>query len=221
MLRGKLTSLLFNFISELIGPFKYGFALCWTREIAKWLLVNLPFTATNWIWIYCGTHSRVFLYSWVFLIIFLGEGNRSNAQVNCKLRLCNVRNCILICVVYKVTWKIQTFATISFMCLCWTPPPPPPPSSSSSSSSSSSPPSSRSLWQIHNLLQIYFSKQCDLVLPLTISSTFDFPWGRTVAAYMLFLVFPSLLSFLKQSVLESSSYGICAKSSQPSSFYCM
>jgi hypothetical protein len=41
-----------------------------------------------------------------------------------------------------------------------------------------------------------FSTQCDLVLPVSISTILSFPQGHPVAAYVFFLVFPSLLSFL-------------------------
>jgi hypothetical protein len=43
-----------------------------------------------------------------------------------------------------------------------------------------------------------------LVLPLSICSIFLFPWGHPGAAYVFF-VFPSLLTFLQQHVLEGSS----------------
>jgi hypothetical protein len=46
-----------------------------------------------------------------------------------------------------------------------------------------------------------FSTECDLVLPVSISSIFSFPKVHPVAAYVFFLVFPLLLSFLL-SVLQ-------------------
>jgi hypothetical protein len=49
--------------------------------------------------------------------------------------------------------------------------------------------------QLHSLFQSEFSKECDLVLPLSISSTVCLPCGRPVAAYVFFLVFPSFISF--------------------------
>jgi hypothetical protein len=47
------------------------------------------------------------------------------------------------------------------------------------------------LRQVHSLFQSEFSTECDLV---PISSIPSFPQGHLVAAYILFLVFPSLLS---------------------------
>jgi membrane-associated phospholipid phosphatase len=59
--------------------------------------------------------------------------------------------------------------------------------------------------------------QCDLVLPLWISSFFSFPEGHPVAAYVSFVVFPSFISFprtfLQSPVLESSFYARCDQSS--------
>jgi Sec-independent protein secretion pathway component TatC len=49
--------------------------------------------------------------------------------------------------------------------------------------------------QVHSLFQSLFSTECDLVLPLSISSILLFPEGHPVAAYFFFLVFPSLISF--------------------------
>ena len=49
--------------------------------------------------------------------------------------------------------------------------------------------------QLHNPSQSQFSTQCDLALPLPISIILSFSEGRSVAAYIFFLVFPSLLSF--------------------------
>jgi len=46
--------------------------------------------------------------------------NMGEMHMKCKFRVLNVRNCIQICFVYKVTWKIQTCATLSFACLFWT-----------------------------------------------------------------------------------------------------
>jgi hypothetical protein len=49
---------------------------------------------------------------------------------------------------------------------------------------------------VHSLFQIEFSRQCDLVFPLSASSVFSF-LRHPVDAYVFFLVFPSLLSFLQ------------------------
>ena len=49
------------------------------------------------------------------------------------------------------------------------------------------------LRQVHSLFQSEFSTQRDLVLPLSISGTLNFCYGHPVAAYVFFLVFPSLL----------------------------
>ena len=51
------------------------------------------------------------------------------------------------------------------------------------------------LTTVHTLFQNEFSTECGLVLPLLISSIIFFPEGHLVAAYIFFLVFPSLLSF--------------------------
>ena len=52
------------------------------------------------------------------------------------------------------------------------------------------------LRQIHSLFQSKLSEQRDLALPLKISSILSFPQDSPVAAYVFFLVFPSLLSYL-------------------------
>jgi len=39
------------------------------------------------------------------------------------------------------------------------------------------------------------------VLPISIQSILSFPYGHPVAAYVFFLVFPSILSVLQQRVL--------------------
>ena len=51
------------------------------------------------------------------------------------------------------------------------------------------------LRQDRSLLQVEYSKKCDIVLPLLISSILSFPQGHPVAAHVFFLLFPSLLSF--------------------------
>ena len=48
------------------------------------------------------------------------------------------------------------------------------------------------LRHVHSLLQIEFSTERDLVLPLSASCIVSFPEGHVVAAYVI-LVFPSLL----------------------------
>jgi hypothetical protein len=54
--------------------------------------------------------------------------------------------------------------------------------------------------QDHRLSQSQFSTLCDLVLPISNSSTLSFPYGHAVSAYV-FLVSPSLISFLLSSIL--------------------
>jgi len=49
------------------------------------------------------------------------------------------------------------------------------------------------LRQVYSLFQSDFFAERDLVLPLSDSSVFSFPYGHLVAAYVVFL-FPSLLS---------------------------
>jgi hypothetical protein len=49
------------------------------------------------------------------------------------------------------------------------------------------------LRQVHGLFQSEFCTECDLVLPLSIYSVLSFPESHPVAAYIFFLVFPSLL----------------------------
>lgn len=51
------------------------------------------------------------------------------------------------------------------------------------------------LRQVRNLFQSEYSKKCDLVLPILISSILSFPQGHTVVAYVVFFLFPSLPSF--------------------------
>jgi hypothetical protein len=46
------------------------------------------------------------------------------------------------------------------------------------------------LRQVHNLFRSEFSKECNLMLPLSISITVPFPYSHPVAAYVFFLVFP-------------------------------
>jgi hypothetical protein len=53
------------------------------------------------------------------------------------------------------------------------------------------------LRQVNSLFQSEFSTECDLVLPLSISSVLSFPYGHIVAAYVVSLVFPPLLYFLQ------------------------
>jgi len=51
------------------------------------------------------------------------------------------------------------------------------------------------LQPVHDLFQGDFSTVRYLVLPLSVSSVLSFPYGHPVAAYVVFLFFPSLLSF--------------------------
>ena len=50
------------------------------------------------------------------------------------------------------------------------------------------------LRQVHSLCQTQFSTECGIVLLLPISRILSFPEGHPIAAYIFFLVFPSLLS---------------------------
>jgi hypothetical protein len=65
------------------------------------------------------------------------------------------------------------------------------------------------LWNSGFLFQSEFSTECVLVLTLSIYSTLSFPQGLPVAAYVIFVVFPSFLSFSlsfrQLGVLEVSS----------------
>jgi len=49
--------------------------------------------------------------------------------------------------------------------------------------------------QVHRLFQSEFSTECDLELPPSVFTIFLFPEGHPLTAYILFPVFPSLLSF--------------------------
>jgi len=51
------------------------------------------------------------------------------------------------------------------------------------------------LYEGYRLFQIEFSKECQIVLPLVISSIPSFPEYHPVALYLLFLVSSSLISF--------------------------
>jgi len=51
------------------------------------------------------------------------------------------------------------------------------------------------LRQVHSLFQNKVFRECDLLLSLSFSSNFSFNLVHPVAAYVLLLVFPSLLSF--------------------------
>ena len=68
--------------------------------------------------------------------------------------------------------------------------------------------SQSALRQTHSFLQGELCTECDLVLHLTVSGTHSLPQGHQVAAYVFFLVFPSLmvfvLSFLLQRVVDGS-----------------
>jgi hypothetical protein len=54
--------------------------------------------------------------------------------------------------------------------------------------------------QVHSLFQRVFSTERHLVLPLSVSSVLSFPYGHPVAAYVVFLFFPSLLSSIYPSI---------------------
>jgi hypothetical protein len=62
------------------------------------------------------------------------------------------------------------------------------------------------LRQVHSLSQSGFSTECDLVLSFSVSSNLSFPSCHTVAAYFLFFIIPSLLSFF-----HLSSNNVCYK----------
>jgi hypothetical protein len=53
-----------------------------------------------------------------------------------------------------------------------------------------------SYYRLHTPLQSDFSGDCDLVIPLSVSSILFLTYDHSVAAYVLFLVFPSHLSSL-------------------------
>jgi len=53
------------------------------------------------------------------------------------------------------------------------------------------------LRQQHSLFQSEFSKECDLLFPVSISSIVYLPYGHPVAAYVFFLIFPSFISFFQ------------------------
>jgi hypothetical protein len=53
-----------------------------------------------------------------------------------------------------------------------------------------------------------FRRECDLVLPLSVPNIISFTYGHPVVAYIIFLLFPSLLnlsiSFLQLRVSEAA-----------------
>jgi len=51
------------------------------------------------------------------------------------------------------------------------------------------------LQHAHNLIRSEFSTECDIVLPLSITSILAVRQGHPVAAYAFLIVFPSLMSF--------------------------
>jgi len=53
------------------------------------------------------------------------------------------------------------------------------------------------LRQVHSVFPSEFFTECDLVLPISIQSILSFSYCHPVAAYLFFLVFPSLLSVLQ------------------------
>ena len=70
------------------------------------------------------------------------------------------------------------------------------------------------LWQVYSFLQSKLFTEYDLVCHLSSSSIISFPQVHSVHAYVFFLVFPPLISFLHYCVLEGSSYTRCDQSSQ-------
>lgn len=54
------------------------------------------------------------------------------------------------------------------------------------------------LGHVHISFRSDFFTECKLVLPLSISSILSFPEGHPIAAYVFFLIFPSLLSSVNQ-----------------------
>jgi hypothetical protein len=62
------------------------------------------------------------------------------------------------------------------------------------------------LGQVHSLFRIAFYKQWDLAQPSSISTILSFPYVHPIAAYVFFLVFPSVLSFLL-SPFNNAVYG--------------
>jgi len=58
------------------------------------------------------------------------------------------------------------------------------------------------------LFRSEFYRQCDLVLPLRVPNIISFLYGHPVVAYIIFLVFPSLIhfpvSFLQLRVSEAA-----------------
>jgi hypothetical protein len=59
--------------------------------------------------------------------------------------------------------------------------------------------------RFHSIFQSEFSTECDLVLPVSISSILSFPQGHSVAAYVFFLVLSSLLSFPPSHIKQKHS----------------
>ena len=58
------------------------------------------------------------------------------------------------------------------------------------------------LRQVHSLIQSEFSRECDVVRPLSIYRTLLFPYGYSVAAYVFFLVFISYIpSYIFPSIM--------------------
>jgi hypothetical protein len=56
------------------------------------------------------------------------------------------------------------------------------------------------LRQGHRLFHSLFSTECDLVLSLSVSNILSFPQGHPAAAYIIFLVLPSVLSIPLSSI---------------------
>jgi len=53
-----------------------------------------------------------------------------------------------------------------------------------------------------------FSRESDLVLPITVHSILSFPQVSPVAAYVFFIVFPKILSFSDVSEKANSTQGV-------------
>jgi hypothetical protein len=68
---------------------------------------------------------------------------------------------------------------------------------------------SRVLRQFHSTFQKEFSTECNLMLPISISSILLLPEVHSVAAYFFFLVFTSFLRSFPQCVVEASPTARC------------
>jgi hypothetical protein len=73
---------------------------------------------------------------------------------------------------------------------------------------------------VHSLFQSELSTRCTLVLPLSVCIILPFPWGHPVAAYLFFLLFSSVLSFLQLRVCKAFPTQEVTNSVSLPSFYC-